>query len=254
LLPILKDTNGAGFMESSKFHNGIVVKSCQSNTIGFLSDAHGNYRALEKGLNVLRKAGAKDIFFLGDAVGYIPCVKTLEILAADGIRCQIGNHEQYLLGECSERRKEQVYKLSAVKAAVKEIDMMFIRTWPLQRVLEIGSYFVHLVHGSPRDPLEEYVPPDFDLERLDPYVKGHGVVMGHTHRAFIRMSQGIAYVNVGSCGLPRDEPHSGSVVLFSADSAEPWQIIRYDIRDETIAVLEEFDVASEVAELLCGRR
>jgi hypothetical protein len=40
--------------------------------IGYISDAHGNVGAFEQGLKVLEAFCCEQIFFLGDAIGYIP--------------------------------------------------------------------------------------------------------------------------------------------------------------------------------------
>ena len=46
--------------------------------IGLLSDAHGNPDGLANCISVLRSRGAERLFFLGDAVGYLP--RWLEVL------------------------------------------------------------------------------------------------------------------------------------------------------------------------------
>ena len=48
--------------------------------LGILSDAHGNVEAFQRGLELLAEARADMIYFLGDAVGYIPDGRVVSLL------------------------------------------------------------------------------------------------------------------------------------------------------------------------------
>jgi putative phosphoesterase len=241
-------------MELSRSHDGTALEVLQSEKIGFISDAHGNYRALEKGLRILEREGVKDVFSLGDALGYIPCLETLRILSREEVHCQIGNHEYYLLNDSLNPDRSRIYRLDILRATLDPADRARLSSWPLSRVIDAQGYRLHLVHGSPRDPLEEYVYPDSDLSPLAAHARGHVVLMGHTHRPFVRQSLEVTYINVGSCGLPRDDSRFASMAVFMPNSPEPWRIVRYDITRESAAMLDEFDVAPEVKELFLTRR
>jgi hypothetical protein len=68
-------------------------------SIGFVSDAHGNPYGLQACVDALRERGAGTLYFLGDAVGYLPLAEeVLAILAREGATCQLGNHEAMLCG------------------------------------------------------------------------------------------------------------------------------------------------------------
>ena len=57
--------------------------------IGLLSDAHGNPLGLRSCLAALRAAGAGQVYFLGDAVGYLPGeAEVIDILLAEGVVSQ----------------------------------------------------------------------------------------------------------------------------------------------------------------------
>ena len=85
------------------------------------------------------------------------------------------------------------------------------------------------VHGSPSDPTWGYVYPDTPLEEFDD-VTADVVFMGHTHRPFVRISGATTFVNVGSCGMPRDGDPRGAAALFDTTSGEA-TILRFDIAE-----------------------
>jgi predicted phosphodiesterase len=92
------------------------------------------------------------------------------------------------------------------------------------------------VHGSPKDPTCGYVYPDSDLSVFD--TDADFVFMGNSHYPFIRKHQGVTYINVGSCGLPRDDGRYGSIALFDTDTGVA-RIIRFDIRGSSAKTLAE---------------
>ena len=69
------------------------------NLIGLVSDAHGNGRAFDRAVELLLAHGVRRLFFLGDAVGYVPSTAVLDSLArlGDLVQCIRGNHEAMLI-------------------------------------------------------------------------------------------------------------------------------------------------------------
>jgi len=214
--------------------------------IGLLSDAHGNVEAFERTLQVLGQLGAAKVYFLGDAVGYLPGAGVASLIVDREIPAVLGNHEAMLLdagpdaGPDSGRGgdREAVYRLAETAAAMPERVRRAVAAWPERRELQLDCGRVLLVHGSPRDPLGGYVYPDTDLAGLaaDPSLQGAFVFMGNTHRPFAKRVGGVTFVNVGSCGLPRDVGHLGSCCLLDDQTGQA-RIVRFDIRAETAAAL-----------------
>lgn len=197
--------------------------------IGFISDAHGHYMAFNRGLSILHELGAEAIYFLGDAIGYLPGIEVLKILREQKIPCIRGNHEDMLLSGSIVDEHEAIYRHREVAAMMPEELSRFVEKWPESvRVAEAcGDLLV--VHGSPIDPMHGYVYPDSALSDFD--VGGASFVfMGNTHRPFIRDCNGTTFVNVGSCGMCRDCGSLGAVCLLDSESSEA-TIFRYDISD-----------------------
>lgn len=205
--------------------------------MGLLSDAHGNLAAFERGLALLRERGAERIYFLGDAVGYIPDISVLARLHADDIPCLQGNHEAMMLSRHYAPEREAAYRLGEISALLSRDLQRWVSDWPTSRIVATEDGVALLVHGSPKDPTYDYVYPDSDLTQFLPIENGamsgkhiRAVFMGNTHRPFIRDSDGIRFVNIGSCGLPRDDGAWGSVCLYDeTDNAA--RILRYPIAD-----------------------
>ena len=106
-----------------------------------------------------------------------------------------------------------------------------------------ASFFVH---GGPQDPLNQCIYPDSCLEDIS---ADHSFLfMGHTHRPFIRRNGTRTFVNVGSCGLPRDNGVLGSFCLFDEINGLV-DIIRYDISNIARKIDSRHDVHNDVKDI-----
>ena len=189
--------------------------------LGFLSDAHGNATGVDLCLDVLRDAGVEQLYFLGDSVGYLPEENAvLERLHAVGALCIRGNHEEMLLGNLPlSPANDQTYRLSEARERIDSRWREWIETWPVRREVALDGRRLLLVHGSPSDPIGGYVYSQNDLMEFKdlPY---DVVLMGHTHRPFVRLSGAVSVVNVGSCGLPRDVGDLASCAAYDTSSGQ----------------------------------
>ncbi|TVR11189.1 MAG: metallophosphoesterase [Salinarimonadaceae bacterium] len=196
--------------------------------IGLVSDAHGHVRALERAIGVLRDARAEEILFLGDALGYIDCVDTVQLILDEGLLPLAGNHERMILDGTTPADRDEIYRHSSIESQLSPATRSVLETWPSFRLLHDGA--VLAVHGSPADPVNGYVYPDSELEGFATPLGVRFVSMGHTHHAMVRRHNGILFINPGSCGLPRDIRSSGSVAVLDLVRHDA-EIIRFDISD-----------------------
>lgn len=217
-----------------------------------MSDAHGNGPAFDKAIDVLHARGAREFRFLGDAVGYIPGVGVLDRLQSLGtrVKCLLGNHEDMLLRKV-DAPGEEVYQHSRTRAALKSRHITQIRGWTDTLTETLDKSNTLCVHGSPRDPLMGYVYPNSDFEALE--TAAEFVFLGHTHRPFIAHRGKTCFVNVGSCGLPRDDGRFGSVGLFDPTSGHV-EILRFDITTETEEALATAGEVHESVHAVYARR
>jgi putative phosphoesterase len=204
--------------------------------IGLLADAHGNAAAFERAVGLLAAQGAQRLYFLGDAVGYIPGTGVLEAIERLGERvsCIRGNHEEMLLRGGIDAGRDAVYQLAAVRARMSPRMLEAIAGWPALRRETIEGHSVLFVHGSPADPTFGYVYPDTELAAFD--VHDDVVFMANTHRPFVRAHAGRLFVNVGSCGLPRDDGRYGCAALFDPARGQV-RLLRFDIQADSAPLL-----------------
>lgn len=218
--------------------------------IAVLSDIHSNLLALDA---VLADAGAVDaVWHLGDVVGYGPdpdgVVARLVEVDAIGVR---GNHDSAALGG----PEIEWFNPDARQAAewtASVIDPATAR-WlgELPETRSIGD--MTLVHGSPRDPLREYVT-SLDVVRaaFDDIQTEHGL-HGHTHvpvgfvleatrvgvhdarhETTLDVTGRRAFLNPGSVGQPRDGDPRASYLTLEFDAAgarasATWHRVGYDV-------------------------
>jgi len=219
-------------------------------TFGFIGDAHGHTLALERGIDLLQKKGAQRIFFLGDAVGYIPDPKTVDVVISNKLESVMGNHERMLLDASASSENSEVYKHHETLTDISLASLSAVKQWPEKLRVIQESVKIELVHGSLDDPLNGYVYPDTVIASPAPEVDV--VVMGHTHYPFVRREVGTLYVNAGSCGMPRDTGGIGSVALLDTDVLSA-KILRYDISGLNEDCMAKFNLHHTVSSLLSRR-
>ena len=216
--------------------------------IAVLSDIHSNLPALEAVLAALGELDA--CWHLGDVVGYGPHpVEAIERLAAVQAVSVMGNHDAAVLGTITPDWFNEDAR-AAIRWTVDRLTPA-ARHW-LQALPEtaVDGDFT-LVHGSPREPLFEYLLSRAaarpNIESLE---TPHGLV-GHSHipLAFhqeegdhdlgatvglegtvMELDRRRVIANPGSVGQPRDGDFRASAVLFDRDAGTlTWHRVEYDI-------------------------
>ena len=215
--------------------------------VAVLSDIHSNLVALDA---VLAHAGTVDaVWHLGDVVGYGPdpdgVVARLIGVGAVGVR---GNHDAAALGG----REIDWFNPEARAAAEWTRDTIdgTTRAWLSALPERHAIDQMTLVHGSPRDPIREYISSGaVALENLDVLETAFGL-HGHTHVpvAFclgpdqqlrvvgpgaggsLTLDGQRALINPGSVGQPRDGDPDASYLILDPDTATvTWHRVAYDI-------------------------
>ncbi len=209
-----------------------------------LSDIHGNLEALTAVLDDARQRGAEQIICLGDLIGYGPNPRECIDLVMQFDVCILGNHDLGALfdpegfSSGAERAifwtRKQLEESQGDRQVVTR-RLTFLAELPRTH-RENGLMFVH---GSARNPLNEYIFPE-DIYNARKIEKVFGVVerfcfQGHTHVPGVFTQQnrflhpheiGYQYVlgnekamiNVGSVGQPRDGDPRSCYVLLDADT------------------------------------
>ena len=192
--------------------------------LGVISDVHGNAHALRPVLAFLQERVDR-LLFLGDLVGYYPFVNECVDMWDEGRIVSIGgNHDQVLtrcirLQKAPEREYQASYgsALERTQRSLSKRAESLLLSWPTQRRLNLASVGIAMFHGTPWDPLEGRVYPDFtQWERFDDCPEDI-ILMGHTHYPVLRRRKGKLILNPGSVGQPRDK--SGAACCAELDLA-----------------------------------
>jgi diadenosine tetraphosphatase ApaH/serine/threonine PP2A family protein phosphatase len=234
--------------------------------IAVLSDIHSNIVALDA---VLAHFGTVDaVWHLGDVVGYGPepdaVVERLTAIGAVGVR---GNHDAAAAGgrEIDYFNPEARSAMEWTRRRITDATRDWLAALPEQRV----EGDVTLVHGSPRDPIWEYVT-SLTIARAGIAVMTTSLGLhGHTHvpiafatsdgrLEMIAPSDGssfdledrVALVNPGSVGQPRDgDPRASYLVLDLDARSIAWHRVDYDI-DAVMAAMRAVGLPDRLAERL----
>ena len=216
-----------------------------------LSDIHANATALEA---VLASAGTVDeIWCLGDLVGYGPDPNEVmqRVRALPRLTCLLGNHDVALMGRLpfetfnGDARRSLTWTEQVLRAENVE----FLRSLP-QRTKVCGD--VTLAHGSPRDPLWEYVLNTLTARLNFDHFDTPWCFVGHSHIQCMfylderndRISLDTPDVdaelllnprmilNPGSVGQPRDrDPRSAFAIYESSTATWTPRRVEYDISE-----------------------
>ena len=189
--------------------------------IAILSDAHGNDIFFKKCIKDKYFSNVDEIYFLGDCFGYMNNGdEIMSILRRLNAQVLMGNHEAMLLGRIPyEEYKECIYCLNKNLENISKNNLQYIKKLSTSLNRIYNQKKILFVHGNPEEPLTGYLYED-DMVYDWSQSEYDYVFMGHTHRPYIKQVGKTTYVNVGSCGLPRDIGNAPSYVTYDTKSCE----------------------------------
>jgi diadenosine tetraphosphatase ApaH/serine/threonine PP2A family protein phosphatase len=215
-----------------------------------LADIHANLAALKAVLeDIKEKGGVDEIWCLGDIVGYGPepgeCIKLLQQYNPV---CIAGNHDLGAAGklELSYFNPAAAEACQWTSEKLNPVDLRYLEDLP--KTVQKGDFL--LVHGSPMDPVLEYVMSNSIAEKNFSYFESQFCLVGHTHVpmaykkekdscASIALSENIGLVTVGhrmiinpgAVGQPRDgDPRASYGIYNSEGNMFRLQRVEYNVR------------------------
>jgi len=200
--------------------------------IAVLSDIHSNYDALQA---VLSAVGTYDaLVCVGDLVGYgaqpNEVVSEMRSLKPEAI--VMGNHDYAVsTGDTSGFVHHAVQAVEWTRKEITPENLEYISSLRSKAMLTANGVTIALVHGSPRDPLNEYIypgTPDFILKSLFDESQQRVLLLGHTHVPFSQGFNSNLIGNPGSVGQPRDEDPRASFAILELSAGIKFQIHRVD--------------------------
>jgi len=243
-----------------------------------ISDVHANLEALTAVMADIREQNISEVLCLGDIIGYGPNPKECIDQAREFKLTVLGNHDEAALFQ-----SEAAYFNLKAKAALDWTRQVLEdptdsvqngKRWEflgeLRRSYEVGDML--FVHGSPRNPVKEYIFPEIvnlpnKLTNIFERVP-HLCFIGHTHLPGVftedlefftpaqignvfTITEAKTIINVGSVGQPRDGDPTACYVVFDGRTVS-FRHIEYDFYTtmERIYAIPELDndLANRLAE------
>jgi predicted phosphodiesterase len=150
--------------------------------VAVISDIHANYHALEAVLAEVTAVKPDEIWCLGDTVGYGPepnrCAR---LVAENATLCLAGNHDLAVLGtlSVSDFNGEAAAAVRWTQSVLDDVARTFLT--PLEP--SAGRNGAALFHGSPIDPVWDYVLSEAGARASMETVSAPLVLVGHSHVA-----------------------------------------------------------------------
>ena len=210
-----------------------------------ISYIHANLTALEA---VIAAAGKVDaVWCLGDLVGYGPdpneCINLIRSLP--NLICLVGNHDAAAIGNLDLAAFNRDASLSArwMQTTLSASNLQFLHALPEKVIVEQ----VTLTHGSPRNPICEYILDTYAATQNFTYFDTQLCFVGHTHLPVAYLQDEIAHrldwkmtrmghpltlsgraiLNPGSVGQPRDHDPRAAYAIFYPENKK-WEPFRVD--------------------------
>ena len=216
--------------------------------IAVISDIHGNWPAFEAVLADIEHEALEEIWCLGDVVGYGPqpnrCVEEARVRSAI---CLVGNHDLAAIG----RVGLEAFSSDAAVSARWTNDILDDSARAFLETLEPTGERpgAQLFHGSPRDPVWEYVLAEEAARDALECTTAPLILVGHSHIPIalelgndglagglarggseVELADARWLINPGSVGQPRDGDPRAAYLLLDTDKGKAhFRRIPYDI-------------------------
>ena len=203
-----------------------------------MSDIHANLAAFTAVLDDIKgRGGVEEVWCLGDVVGYGPNPhQCLELLRQQKHVCVAGNHDWAAVGkiDTAEFNPDAATACRWTAQQLSPEDVEYLENRPL--VIQKEGFT--LVHGSPREPMWEYLISLSIANQNFAYFQSQFCLVGHSHVPLVfRVSEtdvcsssqfltniGLALgenrliINPGSIGQPRDGDTRASYAVYDSDT------------------------------------
>lgn len=225
-----------------------------------IADIHSNLAAFQTVLADLeRRGGAEEIWCLGDIVGYGPePSECIELLRQHRHLCVAGNHDWAAIGKLD----TTYFNPEAAEAAhwtasrLSPDDIYYLQNLPL--TLQQNDFT--MAHGSPREPIWEYVVSTQIANINFNYFDTKFCLVGHSHiplifdldqngasqfsqlpdELFLKQEENRLIINCGGVGQPRDgDPRASYAILDTNQGIIYHYRVEYDIASTQQKMIKE---------------
>jgi len=225
-----------------------------------VADIHANLAAFMAVLVDIEQRGeVEEVWCLGDIVGYGPAPhQCIELLRQTNHICVPGNHDLAAIGaiDTDEFNPDAVAACQWTAKQLTVQDVAYIKNLPL--VMERDDFT--LVHGSPREPIWEYILSISAASENFAYFKSKYCLVCHSHvPAVFRSGKGGVcsfnqfspdsavglgeerlIINPGAVGQPRDGDPRASYAIYDSEAGQiKLYRVPYDIAATQAKMVEQ---------------
>ncbi len=208
--------------------------------IAIISDIHGNQVALDAVLQDLDQQPAVDhLVIAGDLCLNGPCPRQV-LETVQGLNCPVlqGNVDVEVVTEAPGKGDKKRSTAAWTREQIGQAGIDYLASLPLShRISNSHGSDLLIVHANPLN-VEDAIFPNATDSTLEYFLGGlddgiGAMAFGHLHIAYTRYWRHLFLVDVGSCGLPRDEDHRASYAILSWQ-ANGWEAeirrVVYDVQ------------------------
>ena len=202
-----------------------------------IADIHSNLVAFTAVLDdIERRGGVEEVWCLGDVVGYGPePSECISLLRQTNHICVAGNHDWAATGkiDTSDFNPDAAAACQWTGQRLTDEDVDYLSNLPL--TIEKGDFT--LAHGSPREPIWEYLLSTEAAKENFGYFKSRFCLVGHSHRPLVftydksgvcsvslfqgdgglLLGENRLIINPGGVGQPRDGDPRASYAIYDSE-------------------------------------
>jgi len=216
-----------------------------------ISDIHSNLEALQVVIDDIKKENVDKVICCGDIIGYGPNPKECIELISSMKNAEIimGNHDAAVADkiDTSDFNENAKKAIEINRSLLVDRELAYLSALKYEH-REAGILFVH---GSPRDPVMEYLSTLTKLRENIAVMKERICVVGHTHvpmvfsmdeagkeeildiekeNTFVLKDENRYIINAGSVGQPRDSDNRSCFIYLDTDKKTvSFRRLKYDI-------------------------
>ena len=204
---------------------------------GIIADIHSNLSAFNAVLDDMeRRGGVVELWCLGDIIGYGPDPREcMERLRQCNHVCVAGNHDWAAIGKIStaDFNPDAALACQCNAGQLSREDIQYLEGLPLT----IDKDIFTLVHGSPREPIWEYVISTSVACQNFGFFSSPYCLVGHSHiplafeeengscksrqlldNAGLALGESRLILNPGGVGQPRDGDPRASYAIYDSEA------------------------------------
>ncbi|MEM2127809.1 MAG: metallophosphoesterase family protein, partial [Candidatus Bathyarchaeia archaeon] len=135
----------------------------------------------------------------------------------------MGNHDYAIVtGDTSGFNPYAAEAVRINRRLLKTDEVRRLGSLPMGLNLEIDGVRIQVYHGSPSDPVNEYVFPEEAEAVAEDYLEALDaglLILGHTHIPYLIETENGFLINPGSVGQPRDGDPRASYMLLEIEGS-----------------------------------